>query len=358
MRNLLIILMVMVCGNIISQSFDDTVKYDCMEMYNWSGNWYYAPATTGFFTNASKSSPASAVIYGTGGSSDEYDWYSLPNVTGLDPFLEHKIQINLGSYRFTSTGTFSGVDATDYVDIQISLDGGVTYNSELRVTGNNNAYWDYNSKIASVNADGSLDSEDIFTPNGGGDRTLTNDGYSVLEIILPFGTTQVAVDILSVVDRSGEEWWIDDIFVLSTRNIPLPIELISFDAQYDGDKDVIIDWVTASQLNNNYFTIETSIDGYEWEELTKVNGCGNCNTEMEYRVVDENPSKGVSYYRLIQTDYDGVFEIFAPVSVTIKEENKEIVKVYNQSGQEVNIDTKGLVIIVWNNGDTTKKINF
>lgn len=354
MKKVLMLLMLFLCGLSYSQIYDDTIKFDCMEAYDWSGNWWSGAATTGFFTNASKSSPTSAVIYGSGNNADEFDWYSLPNITGLDPFLEYKIQINLGSYRFTSTTGAAGVDATDYVDVQISLDGGSTYNSELRVTGFNNAYWDYNSQVASVNVDGTVD---IFTPAGGGNRTSTGDGYSVLELILPFGTTQVAVDILSVVDRLGEEWWIDDIYLLGTRNTPLPIELISFDAEYDGEKEVIIEWSTASQINNNYFTIETSTDGYEWEELTKINGCGNCNTQIDYRIVDENPFKGVSYYRLTQTDYDGVFEIFDPVSVIIKEERKEVVKAYNQMGQEVSIDTKGLLILVWDNGDITKTIN-
>ena len=105
--------------------------------------------------------------------------------------------------------------------------------------------------------------------------------------------------------------------------IPLPIELISFDASTNENNNVDLKWITASQVNNNYFTIESSIDGYEWKEVLKVDGCGNCNTQIEYKVVDENPYEGVSYYRLTQTDYDGNFEIFDPVSVTVKS-NKEI----------------------------------
>ena len=78
---------------------------------------------------------------------------------------------------------------------------------------------------------------------------------------------------------------------------------------------------------------------------------------MDYRIVDENPYKGISYYRLKQTDYDGNSETFHPVSVTIKPERKEVVKVYNQIGQEVNDDFKGLVILLWDNGEITKTIN-
>ena len=64
-----------------------------------------------------KSSPASAVIYGTGGGADEFDWYSLPNIDTLEIDQEYKVQINLGSYRFTSTGPNSGVDVDDYIDV-------------------------------------------------------------------------------------------------------------------------------------------------------------------------------------------------------------------------------------------------
>lgn len=137
----------------------------------------------------------------------------------------------------------------------------------------------------------------------------------------------------------------------------LPVELLSFDAELTDNQYVNIMWSTASQLINDYFTIETSIDGYEWEEFTKIPGCGNCNTQMDYRVVDENPYKGISYYRLKQTDYDGNSETFHPVSVNIKPERKEVVKIYNQIGQEVNDDFKGLVILLWDNGEITKTIN-
>ncbi len=78
---------------------------------------------------------------------------------------------------------------------------------------------------------------------------------------------------------------------------------------------------------------------------------------MDYRVGDENPHVGVSYYRIKQTDYDGNSETFHPVSVNIKPERKKVVKVYNQMGQEISIETKGVVFLIWDNGDVTKTFN-
>ena len=313
----LVILMVFACDRVNGQTFPDTVAYDCMEGYNWSGNWWSGAATTGFFTNASKSAPVAAVIYGTGNANDEYDWYSLPNIDTLSIDQEYKVQINLGSYRFTSTGPNSGVDVGDYIDVQVSVDGGLTYNSEIRITGNNNAYWDFNSKAISKVINGTVD---IYTPAGGGDRTLVGDGYSVIELIFPLGTRQIAIDVLAVVDRVGEEWWMDDFFLLgSGSGTSLPVDLLSFNANADGTS-VDIDWIVESQINNDYYIIENSLDCYEWKEVNRVEGDGNCNTPKFYTLKDYSPHIGLSYYRLTQVDYDGKLETFYPVSVEVENE--------------------------------------
>jgi hypothetical protein len=100
----------------------------------------------------------------------------------------------------------------------------------------------------------------------------------------------------------------------------LPIELLSFDASTNESNEVVVDWSTASQNINDYFTVHRSQNGYEWEEVTQIPGCGNCNTQIDYQYIDRVPYVGVSYYRLMQTDYDGNFELFPPKSVTVKNE--------------------------------------
>ncbi|WP_107039531.1 T9SS type A sorting domain-containing protein [Brumimicrobium mesophilum] len=94
----------------------------------------------------------------------------------------------------------------------------------------------------------------------------------------------------------------------------LPIELITFDA-YKKDRSVELAWKTASELNNDYFTIERSVEGKSWEFLKTVKGAGNSSEISEYTVIDDSPYAGVSYYRLKQTDYDGTTETFNIVSV-------------------------------------------
>lgn len=93
----------------------------------------------------------------------------------------------------------------------------------------------------------------------------------------------------------------------------LPISLLGFDIALHPNKlAAVIDWETAAEINNDHFTIERSYDGQNWEELTKVMGNGNSSNQISYRFIDDNPIIGRSYYRLVQTDYDGTIHTFAP----------------------------------------------
>ncbi len=94
----------------------------------------------------------------------------------------------------------------------------------------------------------------------------------------------------------------------------LPIELLTFSADLQ-ENEVLVKWETASQRNNDYFTIERSTDGKEFENVGEVDGAGNSNEVLSYSFTDEDPAQGLSYYRLRQTDYDGATEAFFPVAI-------------------------------------------
>ena len=102
----------------------------------------------------------------------------------------------------------------------------------------------------------------------------------------------------------------------------LPIDLLSFNAVSE-NLHVNVNWVTASEVNNDYFTIERSADGQSWEAVQRVNGSGNSTNELNYSWLDTSPHSGVSYYRLKQTDYNGKSETFDAVSV-VQSEVKEL----------------------------------
>lgn len=108
---------------------------------------------------------------------------------------------------------------------------------------------------------------------------------------------------------------------------PLPIELVSFKATPDDDK-VNLNWITMSEVNNNYFTVEKSLDGVSFEELVKVNGAGNSTNERTYYAVDTKPATGLNYYRLKQTDYDGSFTYSNIISANFGKNPELYVSVY------------------------------
>ncbi|MFP4288832.1 MAG: hypothetical protein ACLFQS_06215 [Bacteroidales bacterium] len=99
-------------------------------------------------------------------------------------------------------------------------------------------------------------------------------------------------------------------------NSPLPIELLYFKAKAVSGQ-VYLEWGTATEINNDYFTIERSMDGINWEVITFETGAGNSNHTRHYSFTDQFPVDGISYYRLKQTDYDGKFEYFQPAAVEL-----------------------------------------
>jgi hypothetical protein len=95
---------------------------------------------------------------------------------------------------------------------------------------------------------------------------------------------------------------------------PLPIVLISFTAKPNGS-NVDLNWVTATEINNDFFTIERSKDAKNFEFVANVQGAGNSATRIKYFSQDEKPYQGTSFYRLKQTDFDGKFEYSKIVAV-------------------------------------------
>lgn len=86
----------------------------------------------------------------------------------------------------------------------------------------------------------------------------------------------------------------------------LPITISRWDA-YNQEKSVLLEWSTASEEDNDYFTIERSTNGVSWVAIGKVKGAGTTTMENYYSFEDKKPVGGISYYRLKQTDYNGEY---------------------------------------------------
>lgn len=134
----------------------------------------------------------------------------------------------------------------------------------------------------------------------------------------------------------------------------MPIELISFEGKVVFNQ-ISIQWITATELNNDYFTVEKSLDAVNFTVLGHVDGNGNSLHVNQYRIFDTEPNNGVNYYRLTQTDFDGKSETFDIIAVEYDKSIKNrVVKITNVLGQEINENVGGVVFYYFEDGTVIK----
>jgi hypothetical protein len=155
---------------------------------------------------------------------------------------------------------------------------------------------------------------------------------------------------------------------LNSTTSPLPIELLGFGGNCDGNESTL-KWSTATEKNNDYFTIERAIDGINYLILDTIDGAGNNLNTLNYSFIDLTPIEGISYYRLKQTDFDGKYKYSKIISVSCNKTNANSIIVYpNPASYNVSfeylgnskslpleiINAKGQIIYT---GTITNKIN-
>jgi len=139
--------------------------------------------------------------------------------------------------------------------------------------------------------------------------------------------------------------------------IALPVELTSFYGDSSGDAN-ILNWVTETEINNDFFILEKSYDALSFEEVAVLNGAGNNVGSIRYEALDFDPKK-TTYYRLSQVDFDGnteVFKVIVVINNTRKKERNKLLKVVNLLGRIVPENYSGVVIEYYTNGLAMKKI--
>ncbi|TDJ56488.1 MAG: T9SS type A sorting domain-containing protein, partial [Ignavibacteria bacterium] len=198
-----------------------------------------------------------------------------------------------------------------------------------------------------VGGDGRLDTE-----GGGGGGNVVNFSWAVaqwnqaivvvdLDAVPPLaefwiGTgpplTQVATwdwtlggtkpTMLAVTDFFGgagtDEMYIDDYYMGDAPPVILPVELTSFAANVNNNGDVILNWTTASELNNQLFEIERRSEEGQYLMIGYVNGHGTTTESQEYSYIDNTVETGTYFYRLKQIDFLGTYEYSDEIEVEVK----------------------------------------
>ncbi len=110
----------------------------------------------------------------------------------------------------------------------------------------------------------------------------------------------------------------DIAFANSTALIPLPVELSSFTAQHHKQKGNVISWVTEAQINHDYFELQSSIDGRNFNTIYTEKGLENTTSKSEYSFIDPS-TNALTFYRLRMVDLDGQANFSDVISVSTKE---------------------------------------
>lgn len=104
----------------------------------------------------------------------------------------------------------------------------------------------------------------------------------------------------------------------------LPVEFLEFKVSNINNEIAKLNWTTATEINNDFFTIQRSEDGINFEDLGNVQGAGNSNNIIRYEFKDKEPLQGISYYRIKQTDFNGSIDYSDIKSVVFNKTNEII----------------------------------
>jgi len=125
-------------------------------------------------------------------------------------------------------------------------------------------------------------------------------------------------------------------FAIAFVPAPLPVEMETVSIKCE-DGMAVLKWQTASEINNDHFALERSSDAISWEEIGRVDGAGNSNSQLAYSWVDMDPLVN-GYYRIKQVDYDGQFKIYAPLHLACTSKQNWVNVYPNPSSGTVNIE--------------------
>ncbi|WP_306642267.1 T9SS type A sorting domain-containing protein [Sanyastnella coralliicola] len=337
-------------GAVIFADFDNDGDFDLF----WTANGttqIWEQTSTGSFSSTGEPATSASVTFGTG--IDGCAAGDVDNDGDLDLFVADD---SGASYLFTNESTpgnfsfthnnrsiyvngdaegcvFADYDADGDMDLYVNRSGG---NQLWRNSTNNSNYLfiepllDLGGGFTRVDhgATAVLKSSDGTTIVGGIRDAHTSFGHgcmhaSSIHFGLPDGPDETYQLLLNFTNIGGERVQVDTLITPSDltdqtfryvrdsfgvlSNIGcnlLPVELNYFKATPQ-DKVIEVEWATYTEHDNDYFILERSADGSQWEKLAQVTGAGTTLTPQFYQFTDPFPLTGINYYRLKQVDYNG-----------------------------------------------------
>ncbi len=256
---------------------------------------------------------------------------------------EFKVQHFVGDYRdvFGSIdlNTIAKVSTLEYWLIQEIANGGSDENIQVTL------HWT-DDAVSQIGSQPYSHSDLLVAATGGGpwvdlqnslsDQAMEGsgiDGYVTSNLTL--NQSAIAHPSLNTLFSLG-----------SSDPTVLPVEWLSFQAN-EKDGKAHLKWSTATELNNDYFQIERSSNGIEFETIGQVDGAGNSSAALHYEYVDHNPTYPYCFYRIKQVDFDGGFDYSSIVRLDLNNASEKKLSVYPNPVESdevyINIDFQKLV---------------
>jgi len=233
--------------------------------------------------------------------------FSTATVNGI-LFLSGSLSIeNKTSFTVLSGATVTSGSTSFVNNSKISIGSGASFTTGSLLFDNNTSVSVGTGTLVTINGDFTMNNNGTSVLNGQfkviGSVTGSNNS-AIIGTGSMSSTLSMTFNNHSTAFGSHASCPTGPCFTSSSN--PLPIELVSFKGT-QLNNSVKLQWTTASETNNNFFTIEKSTDGISVEEESTLKGAGNSSESINYAYTDVNPLPGITYYRLKQTDFDGKF---------------------------------------------------
>jgi parallel beta-helix repeat protein len=288
--------------------------------YGYGIYLYYCDGTAGNYGETSNN----MVYIGSGGSTTNYGiqlnvsdyqkvYYNSAVSNSSSTLNSGELNCAFKSYntnnnQIIKNNIFVNADAglAIFVDIAASIEE-LDYNDLYTTTGSVLGRW-----VTTSSADATLASWQSITPATEDENSISADplftSNTDLHILESSPCIDKAIDVADVTDDIDNESRATDIGADEYGSGVQPVELLFFTAKVNKKESVVLKWKTASEINNDYFTVEKSVDCANFELVDIIKGAGNSNIILYYETYDNKPYIGTNYYRLKQTDYDGNYK--------------------------------------------------
>lgn len=163
---------------------------------------------------------------------------------------------------------------------------------------------DIGSRSLTITGNPSLDSTTVFNTSGAeGELIIITPGGTY---VFKENTVHGGINLDFLNETLIFPLYVESLYEAIAQAMILPVTWGTFSATLS-QQAVVLEWTSATELNNDKFIIESSADGELFHSLGQLKGAGTSSEAKRYRFVHRNPSAGINYYRLKQVDFDGTY---------------------------------------------------